>query len=111
MQEDVTNDRNVSNRRIFKPTNHLYCENTATVDFVAIFFSRWNFQFSTRCTAVFKFCPEPIAEPFCKSQAITDKRPRTPTITAPITEKFPALAGNSEAKTTATLAAASAPSR
>jgi hypothetical protein len=39
MQEDVTNDRNVSNRRIFKPTNRLYCENTATVDFVAIFFS------------------------------------------------------------------------
>jgi hypothetical protein len=39
MQEDVTNARNVSNRRIFKPTNHLYCENTATVDFVAIFFS------------------------------------------------------------------------
>jgi hypothetical protein len=38
MQEDATIDRNVSNRRIFKPTNRLYCENTATVDFVARFF-------------------------------------------------------------------------
>jgi hypothetical protein len=39
MQVDAGSDRNVSNRRFFKLSHRLYCENTAIVDFVARFFS------------------------------------------------------------------------
>jgi hypothetical protein len=39
MQVDAASDRNVSNRRFFKLSHRLYCENTAIVHFVARIFS------------------------------------------------------------------------
>jgi hypothetical protein len=70
MQYDVTFNRNVSNRRFFKLSHRLYCENTAIVDFVARIFSRFRFRVSGCQSSTFTGGHSPDLELLAKYEQI-----------------------------------------